>query len=50
MSVLSTLFSVIGQIINKSMNIFGYRISFMNIFAFVIVISVSALFIRNLLS
>jgi len=50
MDVLSKLFQVLGYIINYNMNIFGYSISFMNIFAFVIIVGVSALFIRNLLS
>lgn len=50
MMVLRTLFQQLGLIMGKSMNLFGYHVSFMNIFAFGVIVGVSALFIRNLLS
>lgn len=50
MTVISTLYRVINQIINMKMNLFGYHISFMNIFAFGVIATICAIFIRNLLS
>ena len=50
MKVISTLYYVINQIINMKMNLFGYHISFMNIFAFGMITAICAIFIRNLLS
>lgn len=49
-TVISTLYRVINQIINMKMNLFGYHISFMNIFAFGVITAICAVFIRNLLS
>lgn len=50
LKVISTLYHVIGQIINMKMNLFGYNVSFMNIFAFGLITAICAIFIRNLLS
>lgn len=49
MNVFIKLYDVIGQILNMKMNIYGYHISFMNIFAFIIISGVSALFLKRLL-
>lgn len=50
MTVIKTLYSVINQIMNMKMDLFGYDISFMNMFAFAMITGVCAIFIRNLLS
>lgn len=50
MSVIKDLYSVISQIMNMKMNLFGYHISFVHIFAFGMITSICAIFIRNLLS
>ena len=50
MDVFIKLYDVIGKIITTKMNIYGYNISFMNIFAFCFITGVCAIFIKRLLS
>lgn len=49
MDVFIKLCNVLEQIFNTKLYIYGYGISFMNIFAYVVVASVSAIFLRRLL-
>ena len=50
MDVFIKLWEVIAEIFNTKFYIYGYYISFMNIFAFIIISGVCALFIKRLLS
>lgn len=49
MDVLIQVMNFISYIFNYQFNIYGYNISFLNIFAFLFVASASALFIKRLL-
>lgn len=50
MSVIRNLYSAVSTIMNMKMNLFGFHISFMNIFVFSMIVCICAIFIRNLLS
>ena len=50
MRFLKLYFKNLGDILNYPIHIYGKTISFMNIFAFVFIIAVIAIFIRNLFS
>lgn len=50
MSVFVKLYQVISQIMNTPFNIYGYNITFMNIFAFVMIGCICAIFLRRLFS
>lgn len=49
MGVFVKMWQVIGQIFNMQFYIYGYRISFMTIFAFCIIVSICTIFILKLI-
>ena len=50
MDTLRLLFLTVNKIMSMPMDVFGYQISFIQILAFVVVISVCFVFIRRLIS
>ena len=50
MNTLRLLFLFVNKVMNTPLNLFGYHISFANILAFGVVISVCFIFIKRLIS
>lgn len=50
MTVVKAIFDSVATIMGTKMNLFGYNVSFTNIFAFVMIVAVVAIFLRNLLN